>query len=108
MENVPALQKSVDKLGSDVKSLESQVNTLFDVDADSLSPMEQAEYYAALTYSLDSIIFTYLKTIGADPKNHPITQELQRVKGLMMQIKKARGEKRECPTCFFFFYSQRL
>lgn len=98
MENVTKLQNSVSNLGSAITPLESLITDLLTTsktDIDSLSPIQQAEYYSTLTYALDSIIFAYLKSVGVDPKTHAIAGELDRVKVLMANLKKARGEKRK-------------
>lgn len=57
MENIPKVQKYVNNLGKEVTSLESVIENLLSEDVDSLSSIEQAEYYATVTYALDSILF---------------------------------------------------
>ncbi|VVT54459.1 uncharacterized protein SAPINGB_P004086 [Magnusiomyces paraingens] len=95
MESVPQVQKIVDGLGTQVDALKPLLEDLLTEDVEDLSPLDQANHYAAITYALDAVIFAYLKSIGADPKNHPISTELQRVKATMTRLAAAKNKPGE-------------
>lgn len=98
MENIPTVRKHVDNLAAQVPALQTLLDPIVHgVVPASLSPLEQAQHYALLAYALDSVIFAYLKSTGADTKEHPIMIELERIKVALGRIKRveAGGEDKE-------------
>lgn len=90
MENLQKVKKLVSDLQKNVSSTKAQIEpVLTSVTPESLQPLEQAKHYALLAYSLDSLIFSYLKATGEETANHPITNELERIKRIMGTITKA-------------------
>lgn len=96
MENVPTVQKHVDGLAAQVASLEVALKTsVNETLPETLTPMEQAEHYALLSYALNSIIFAYLKSTGTETKSHPIMLELERIKASLAKIKRVQEGKED-------------
>lgn len=94
MENIPKVKQHADTLAYQVKNLESTLSPLIhSVNVDALSTYEQAEHYALLAYSLDSIIFAHLKNNGVETKGHPIMIELDRIKASMAKLKRVKDNK---------------
>jgi hypothetical protein len=56
---------------------------------DSLPLLDRAKFYVTLTYAIDSLIFCYLRTRGANVKDHPVMQELERVKNYIRKVNAA-------------------
>ncbi|BFZ64602.1 hypothetical protein YB2330_005749 [Saitoella coloradoensis] len=53
--------------------------------------LDRGKLYVTLTYAIDSIIFSYLKTRGTATKDHPIVTELQRAKLYIQKLKDAEN-----------------
>lgn len=81
---------SVDKVGDALELCCGR-----DVYAD-LSPEEKVEYDLFLSYSLNSLFWSYLRTQGVDPLKHGVKNELDRVKSYMTRAKQVR-EKQSMP-----------
>jgi len=54
-----------------------------------IAPSENAKLFAALSYALSSLYWTYLRATGVNPLDHPLKTELERVKTAMMKIEQA-------------------
>ncbi|KAJ6032313.1 hypothetical protein N7540_003045 [Penicillium herquei] len=57
-----------------------------------LPVMDKAKLHVLVTYTLESLIFSYLRLHGVDAKNHPVFQELTRVKQYFEKIKSLEAE----------------
>lgn len=57
MENIPTVQKHVDNLEAQITNLSSLLEPLLLEDVDLMTPIQQADHYAVLSYALNSIIF---------------------------------------------------
>eukprot|EP01121_Diplochlamys_sp_Union-15-3_P018995 TRINITY_DN7044_c0_g1_i1.p1 TRINITY_DN7044_c0_g1~~TRINITY_DN7044_c0_g1_i1.p1 ORF type:complete len:165 (-),score=32.24 TRINITY_DN7044_c0_g1_i1:10-504(-) len=60
-----------------------------------LSKFDQAKLNIVLAYSLNSLFYMYLRTQGISPMNHPVKDELERIKVYINKIKTINGEARE-------------
>lgn len=58
--------------------------------ATSLPVADKARLYVLTTYALESLLFSYLRLAGAEVKDHPIRQELSRVRNYVQKIKEAQ------------------
>ena len=56
-------------------------------------PQQAGEVQLALAYTVNALFFTYLKTQGIDPANHPVKDELARVREYMQKLKAVVKEK---------------
>ncbi|KAJ5624581.1 hypothetical protein N7510_000890 [Penicillium lagena] len=57
-----------------------------------LPVMDKAKLHVLVTYTLESLIFSYLRLHGVDAKQHPVFRELTRVKQYFEKIKALETE----------------
>ncbi|GAA6036107.1 hypothetical protein JCM8097_006619 [Rhodosporidiobolus ruineniae] len=78
-------------LGALEAALDSLLATPFDdlVDQASDSPLVQARMQILASYVVHDLIWVYLKTAGVEPANHPVMQEIDRLKGYFGKLKQA-------------------
>ncbi|CAG8905335.1 unnamed protein product [Penicillium egyptiacum] len=62
-----------------------------------LPVMDKAKLHVLITYTLESLIFSYLRLHGVDAKQHPVFRELTRVKQYFEKIKTLETEPEERP-----------
>ena len=96
-DNVPdEVKKALDNFDKALDNIEKVVkpfvkNPVKDV-IPKLEPLENAKLNVAISYSLNSLFYMYLKTQGSNPNNHPVKQDLERVKRYMEKIKNSSGK----------------
>lgn len=81
-------------------SVEDMLNCMMSVsrsDLQKLDPLEQAKLDLVSAYTLNSLFWVYLITQGVNPKEHPVKQELDRIRTYMNKVKEA-AEKKKGPT----------
>ncbi|EGX89999.1 exosome-associated family protein [Cordyceps militaris CM01] len=104
MSGVKDITRDLDKLDSQLDSLEEALAPLFgDIDevASQLPLLDKAKLFSLITYSIESLIFSALKVQGADTQNHPVLAELKRVQQYFAKIKAAEepaGERTTTPN----------
>ena len=54
---------------------------------ESLTPVDQARFDLTAAYTLNSLMWAYLRTRGVDPKQTQLKSELERVKSYMDKLK---------------------
>ncbi|XP_054239622.1 nuclear nucleic acid-binding protein C1D [Indicator indicator] len=59
-----------------------------------LDPLEQAKLDLVSVYTLNSMFWVYLVTQGINPKEHPVKQELERVRTYMNKVKEIADKKK--------------
>ncbi|XP_030052232.1 nuclear nucleic acid-binding protein C1D [Microcaecilia unicolor] len=59
-----------------------------------LDPLEQAKLDLVSAYTLNSLFWVYLATQGMNPKEHPVKQELERVRTYMNRVKEITDKKK--------------
>ncbi|XP_069464252.1 nuclear nucleic acid-binding protein C1D [Ambystoma mexicanum] len=59
-----------------------------------LDPIEQAKLDLVSAYSLNSLFWIYLVTQGVNPKEHPVKQELERIRNCMNRVKEITDKKK--------------
>ncbi|EKV16625.1 Exosome-associated family protein [Penicillium digitatum] len=62
-----------------------------------LPVMDKAKLHVLITYTLESLIFSYLRLHGVNAKQHPVFRELTRVKQYFEKIKVLETEPEERP-----------
>lgn len=81
----------IEDLSGDVDDLESALQPILQAalsaSTSKLPLLDKAKLYVLATYAIESILFSYLRLSGVDAKNHPIFQELTRVKEYFNKIK---------------------
>ncbi|KAM9562327.1 nuclear nucleic acid-binding protein C1D isoform 1-T1 [Guaruba guarouba] len=63
-------------------------------DLQKLEPLEQAKLDLVSVYTLNSLFWVYLTIQGVNPKEHPVKQELERVKTYMNKVKEIAEKKK--------------
>ncbi|KFP75698.1 Nuclear nucleic acid-binding protein C1D, partial [Acanthisitta chloris] len=58
-----------------------------------LDPLEQAKLDLVSVYTLNSMFWVYLATQGVNPKEHPVKQELERIRTYMNKVKEIADKK---------------
>ncbi|XP_028577880.2 nuclear nucleic acid-binding protein C1D [Lacerta agilis] len=59
-----------------------------------LDPLEQAKLDLVSAYTLNSMFWVYLATQGINPKEHPVKQELERIRTYMNRVKEITDKKK--------------
>lgn len=59
-----------------------------------LDPLEQAKLDLVSAYTLNSLFWVYLATQGVNPKEHPVKQELERIRTYMNRVKELADKKK--------------
>jgi len=79
------------QLESSLKELETFLSRLDSVSYttlhENLTPLDQARFDLTATYTLNSLMWAYLRTRGVDPKQTQLKSELDRVKSYMDKLK---------------------
>ncbi|KAH3668050.1 hypothetical protein OGAPHI_001804 [Ogataea philodendri] len=89
-----SLSRGIDDLEKNVKS-EVFIRSLLEHVQEAKSPLEKVDLYNNYAYVIASLYFVLLKTSGENKKNeHPIMQELNRVKLYIDRAKKAEQIKK--------------
>ncbi|XP_018422445.1 PREDICTED: nuclear nucleic acid-binding protein C1D [Nanorana parkeri] len=59
-----------------------------------LDPVEQAKLDLVSAYTLNSLFWVYLVTQGINPKEHPVKDELERIRSYMNRVKEITDRKK--------------
>jgi exosome complex protein LRP1 len=82
-----------------LRDVEQQVGALTEHDwstlTEGLSPLETARLNVTSAYALNTLFFIYLKTQGVMTSEHPVKQELERVRTYLQKAKSASGQADE-------------
>lgn len=91
-EGIEKIQAFLQSLNGSIDDLHQKLQPIIAKSLDEVvagydSPLEKIEIYNSYSYVLISIIVAYLRSIGVDTTNHPIMNELKRVKQYMQKHK---------------------
>ncbi|CAF1004507.1 unnamed protein product [Adineta steineri] len=78
------LENSLNELESFLSHIDSVSYTTIH---EGLTPLDQARFDLTATYTLNSLMWAYLRTRGIDPKQTQLKSELDRVKSYMDKLK---------------------
>ncbi|OZJ02464.1 hypothetical protein BZG36_04101 [Bifiguratus adelaidae] len=87
---VEALDERLDAVREQLKSLLKRPLT---ETVPKLSHVDRSKLFVMLSYTINTLVFVYLKSQGQDPKTHPVVRELERVRDYIEKIKTATGKK---------------
>ncbi|KAJ5801316.1 uncharacterized protein N7518_003384 [Penicillium psychrosexuale] len=91
----------LEQLDDNVDDLEAVLQPLLTStllkNSNKLPVMDKAKLHVLITYTLESLIFSYLRLHGVDAKQHPVFRELTRVKQYFEKIKALETEPEERP-----------
>ncbi|XP_067680523.1 nuclear nucleic acid-binding protein C1D-like [Haliotis asinina] len=57
-----------------------------------LEPLDMGKMDLVASYAVNSLFWMYLNVCGINPKDHPIKQELERVRGYMNRVKEIQDK----------------
>ncbi|KAI4258877.1 MAG: hypothetical protein LQ352_000990 [Teloschistes flavicans] len=88
------LDDAIDELEQNLRPLTMRALT---EEASKLPLLDKAQLYILVTYAIESILFSYLRLNGIDPKEHPIATEIARVRQYFEKLKNVEsiGSDRE-------------
>eukprot|EP00188_Purpureofilum_apyrenoidigerum_P002491 Plantae.Rhodophyta-Purpureofilum_apyrenoidigerum.ctg25518.p1 GENE.Plantae.Rhodophyta-Purpureofilum_apyrenoidigerum.ctg25518~~Plantae.Rhodophyta-Purpureofilum_apyrenoidigerum.ctg25518.p1 ORF type:complete len:174 (-),score=41.44 Plantae.Rhodophyta-Purpureofilum_apyrenoidigerum.ctg25518:406-900(-) len=85
-----SLEKFEDVLGDVDAALKPVLEVFRDKDElEKLSAADSARAHITLAYAANSLFYMYLRTQGMDPSQHPVREELERVKAAFVKLQKA-------------------
>ncbi|KAK6460629.1 hypothetical protein DFJ63DRAFT_236437 [Scheffersomyces coipomensis] len=95
MENIENIKLFIKSLDSSTAQLESSLEpilkqSLHELVARNVSnndPIEKIKLYNDFTYTVISVLFAYIKSLGVKTDSHPIMKELGRIKQFMKRFK---------------------
>ncbi|CAH2253897.1 nuclear nucleic acid-binding C1D [Pelobates cultripes] len=90
-EYLSAFEKSVDSVEEMLKKMMSvsRAELLQKID-----PLEQAKLDLVSAYTLNSLFWVYLSSQGVNPKDHPVKEELERIRSYMNRVKEITDRKK--------------
>ncbi|XP_053315259.1 nuclear nucleic acid-binding protein C1D [Spea bombifrons] len=81
-----------------VGSVDDMLNRMMSVSRPELlqrvDPLEQAKLDLVSAYTLNSLFWVYLVTQGVNPKEHPVKEELERIRSYMNRVKEIADRKK--------------
>ncbi|XP_076443142.1 nuclear nucleic acid-binding protein C1D-like [Babylonia areolata] len=88
------LKERLGSFDSAVSQLESTLQPLLSTSytdlIDKLGPLDAAKLDLVAVYSINSLFWMYLNVCGVNPKDHPVKNELERIRSYMSRIKEAQ------------------
>ncbi|XP_031557976.1 nuclear nucleic acid-binding protein C1D-like isoform X2 [Actinia tenebrosa] len=88
-----ALESFHEALGKVDDTFKPLLETSIEDIKEKLEPLECAKLDLVLAYAINSMFWMYLITQGINPKEHPVRQELDRIKKYMGKVKEATEKK---------------
>jgi exosome complex protein LRP1 len=87
-ELVEDMTASIDDLEA---SLAPLLNASLSASTSKLPLLDKAKLYVLATYAIDSVLFSYLRLNGQNVKDHPVVQEIMRVRSYFNKIKEVEA-----------------
>lgn len=87
-ELVEDMSGSIDDLEA---SLAPLLNATLSSSTSKLPLLDKAKLYVLATYAIDSVLFSYLRLNGQNVKEHPVVQEIMRVRSYFNKIKEVEA-----------------
>ena len=87
-ELVEDMSASIDDLEA---SLAPLLNASLSASTSKLPLLDKAKLYVLATYAIDSVLFSYLRLNGQNVKDHPVVQEIMRVRSYFNKIKEVEA-----------------
>ncbi|GAB1295833.1 Nuclear nucleic acid-binding protein C1D [Apodemus speciosus] len=92
------IHDSLTALESSLGAVDDMLKTMMSVSRNELlqklDPLEQAKVDLVSAYTLNSMFWVYLATQGVNPKEHPVKQELERIRVYMNRVKEITDKKK--------------
>mmetsp|Transcript_35679 Transcript_35679/g.71530 ORF Transcript_35679/g.71530 Transcript_35679/m.71530 type:complete len:122 (-) Transcript_35679:1664-2029(-) len=87
---IKEVRQALDELESELIPI---LETPWDVLVAKLDPGSKAKLTLMIAYAADSLFFMYLKTQGIATEDHPITEELTRIRTYMGKLKSVAAKE---------------
>jgi exosome complex protein LRP1 len=87
-ELVEDMSGSIDDLEA---SLAPLLNATLSSSTSKLPLLDKAKLYVLATYAIDSVLFSYIRLNGKNVKDHPVVQEIMRVRSYFNKIKEVEA-----------------
>ena len=92
MDDIEDVNLFVQSLNSSIEKLHDEIEPILTKPVDELasstdSPLDTIKVYNNFSYTLVSSIFSYLKIIGINTSQHPIVEDLNKIKSYMKRLK---------------------
>uniref|UniRef100_A0A8C6QU92 Nuclear nucleic acid-binding protein C1D n=1 Tax=Nannospalax galili TaxID=1026970 RepID=A0A8C6QU92_NANGA len=92
------IHESLSALESSLGAVDDMLKTMMSVSRNELlqklDPLEQAKVDLVSAYTLNSMFWVYLATQGVNPKEHPVKQELWKIRVYMNRVKEITDKKK--------------
>lgn len=89
------VKELVEDMGGSIDDLEASLAPLLNATLSSstskLPLLDKAKLYVLATYAIDSVLFSYLRLNGQNVKEHPVVQEIMRVRSYFNKIKEVEA-----------------
>lgn len=89
------VKELVEDMGGSIDDLEAALAPLLNASLSSstskLPLLDKAKLYVLATYAIDSVLFSYLRLNGQNVKDHPVAQEIMRVRSYFNKIKEVEA-----------------
>jgi exosome complex protein LRP1 len=89
------VKELVEDMSGSIDDLEASLAPLLNVTLSSstskLPLLDKAKLYVLATYAIDSVLFSYLRLNGQNIKDHPVVQEIMRVRSYFNKIKEVEA-----------------
>ena len=98
-----SIDDSIDQIQKSIQSVLSEDHeTVIVTDMDSKIgslgyPIEKAKFHILLAYTLNTLLFNYVKIQGLNPKEHAVSEELERIKGYFSKLKLVQSKLKDKP-----------
>lgn len=87
------VKELADDMSGSIDDLETALapllNASLSASTSKLPLLDKAKLYVLATYAIDSVLFSYLRLNGTNMKDHPVAQEIMRVRSYFSKIKEA-------------------
>ena len=91
------LQATFTELGSAITGIEEKLQPLLQLPLKQLSAQlshkENAKLHVTLGYAINALYFMFLKTQGVAPMEHPVKEELARIRGYIQKVQEMEKGK---------------
>eukprot|EP01027_Heterolobosea_sp_BB2_P010913 GEZU01015943.1.p1 GENE.GEZU01015943.1~~GEZU01015943.1.p1 ORF type:complete len:213 (+),score=75.60 GEZU01015943.1:166-804(+) len=88
------IKQEVTQFEAAVSDIEAHLKPLFAMNlaqaSEDMGPIDRAKLNLAMAYTVNTLFFMYLRAQGVNPQDHPVKDELERVKKYMNKIKEVQ------------------
>ena len=94
----PAMVNRVRAVAAQLAAVRAHLRPLLEAPTkttlEKLAPLERARLEVALGFAINALFFVYLKTRGANPTEHPVKSELDKIKGYLRKLRETEKKQK--------------